>query len=139
MTVQVRDLTALVQVFDMAASVAFYRDLLGFEIVAQSRPGDSFDWAWLKKAGASLMLNTAYEAHRRPAVPDPVRRAGHADTTFFLDCADVDEAYDYLRSKGLAVEPPVVRDYGMKQLNVTDPDGYGLCFQCPAEPAIAKP
>ena len=27
------------------------------------------------------------------------------------------------------VEPAVVRDYGMKQLGLKDPDGYGLCFQ----------
>lgn len=28
--------------------------------------------------------------------------------------------------------PPAVRDYGMRQLCVNDPDGYNLCFQRPA-------
>jgi hypothetical protein len=29
-------------------------------------------------------------------------------------------------------DPPKVAPYGMKQLYVTDPDGYILCFQWPA-------
>jgi glyoxylase I family protein len=30
------------------------------------------------------------------------------------------------------VNEPKVAPYGMKQLYVRDPDGYGLCFQWPA-------
>ncbi len=33
----------------------------------------------------------------------------------------------------LRVEKPTIAPYGMKQLSVTDPDGYELCFQWPAE------
>jgi catechol 2,3-dioxygenase-like lactoylglutathione lyase family enzyme len=47
------------------------------------------------------------------------------------DCADVDAACAYLRRKGIDVSEPVVRDYGMKQLYLNDPDGYEICFQCP--------
>ena len=133
MPIKVHALTPLIEVFDMPTSVAFYRDVIGFDVVMQSCPGDNFDWGLLRMGNAELMLNTAYEADQRPAVPDPVRRAGHSDTTLFFYCPNVDEAYEYLRSKGIAVEKPVVRVYGMKQLSVTDPDGYGLCFQYPAE------
>jgi catechol 2,3-dioxygenase-like lactoylglutathione lyase family enzyme len=115
----------------MPASVAFYRDIIGFEVVQQSRSGDHFDWALLRMGKASLMLNTCYEAHERPAEPDAARWAGHGDTTLYFDCLELDEAYEYLRSKGVAVKKPVVRDYGMKQLSMSDPDGYGLCFQHP--------
>ena len=130
---KVSDLTPLIQVFDMPRSVAFYRDVIGFEIVMQSQPGDHFDWALLRMGGAELMLNTAYKAPDRPAIPDAARWAGHGDTTLYIGCPNVDEAYEYLRSKGVAVERPVIRDYGMKQLNVTDPDGYAVCFQCPVK------
>ena len=81
------------------------------------------------------MLNTAYEADECPAVPDSTRRAGHSDTTLFFGCPNVDEAYEYLRSKAVTVEKPVIRDYGMKPLTVIDPDGYGLCFQHPEKAA----
>jgi hypothetical protein len=100
-----------------------------------SRPGDHFDWALLQADGASLMLNTAHESDERPAVPDSTRRAGHGDTTLFFGYPNVDEVYEYLRSKGVAAEKPVIRDYGMKQLTVIDPDGYGLCFQHPEKAA----
>jgi glyoxylase I family protein len=31
------------------------------------------------------------------------------------------------------VDPPKVAWYGMKQLSLTDPDGFGICFQWKAE------
>jgi hypothetical protein len=45
----------------------------------------------------------------------------------------VDAAYRYLVSKGLDLKEPTVASYGMKQLSLKDPDGYGICFQWPAE------
>jgi hypothetical protein len=78
------------------------------------------------------MLNTMYENDDRPSAPDPAREAAHADTTLFFECPDLDAAYAHLRSRGVDVDPPVVRVYGMKQLSVTDPDGYALCLQWPA-------
>ena len=126
-------LTPLIEVFDMPTSLAFYRDVIGFEVTMQSRPGEDFDWCLLRMDGAELMLNTAYERQERPAVPDPARWAGHSHTTLFFACSNLDDAYRHLLSKGLAVDEPVVRAYGMRQLNVVDPDGYGLCFQYPVE------
>lgn len=41
----------------------------------------------------------------------------------------MDQAYRQLRDHGLSVAEPVIQGYGMKQLYVTDPDGYTLCFQ----------
>lgn len=122
----------LLQVFDMPTAVHFYRDVLGLVIVSQSRPGDKFDWAWLKGKGAELMLNTAYEEDSRPAAPDPARIAAHEDTGLYFGCEDLDGAYQHLRAHGLYVKEPKVAPYGMRQLYVRDPDGYCLCFQCPA-------
>ena len=132
MAIDIRGLAPLFEVFDMPASIHFYRDVLGFEIVTTSRPGDHFGWALLRLNGVELMLNTAYEDGERPAAPDPVREAGHADTALFFGCADLDGAYRSLRAQGLDVEEPAIRHYGMKQLSVRDPDGYSLCFQWPA-------
>ncbi len=131
MGIGARGVCPLLEVFDMKASLRFYRDLLGFEVVESAPPGDRCDWALLRLDEAELMLNTAYEADERPAAPDLARAAGHADTTLFFSCPDVDAAFALLRERGVAVEPPVVQGYGMKQLTLRDPDGYGLCFQWP--------
>lgn len=140
MALDLRGLTILLQVYDMPASVHFYRELLGFEIVTASPllPGNRFHWALLRRGEVELMLNTAYEFdEERPVPADPARVAAHGDTILYFGCPDVDAVYDELRGKGIAVEPPEVARYGMKQLNVRDPDGYALVFQW-RETAIAS-
>ena len=134
MGIDVSGVCTLLQVFDMPASVRFYRDVLGFEIVATSvRDGDQFDWGLLRLNDTNLMLNTAYEQDNRPAQPDPARIAAHGDTCLYFRCEDVDAAYHHLRTHGIDVAEPKVAPYGMKQLYVSDPDGYMLCFQWPSE------
>lgn len=134
MAIQVRGLAPLLQVFDMPTSIKFYRDVLGFEIISTSKPGsDNFGWAFLRLNGAELMLNTAYDDDMRPPVPDPVRIAAHDDTAIYFACPDVDAAYAQLLERGIDVSEPRIAPYGMKQLYVTDPDGYNLCFQWPAK------
>ena len=123
----------LLQVFDMPTSVRFYRDVLGFEIIATSpREGDQFDWGLLRLNDANVMLNTAYEQETRPSHPDAARVAAHRDTCLYFACPDVDAAYRQLLAHGIDVKEPKVAPYGMKQLYVSDPDGYELCFQWPA-------
>ncbi len=130
MSIEVSGVCALLQVFDMPTSVRFYRDALGFEVVSTSpRDGDQFDWGLLRLGDAKVMLNTAYEHSDRPAGPDASRAAAHADTTLYFRCPDVDAAYRHLKSHGIDVKPPEVAPYGMKQLYVSDPDGYLLRFQ----------
>ena len=136
MAVAIEGTTPLFQVYDVPTSVAFYRDVLGFEIIRTSRPftsaKDDFGWALLRLNGVELMLNNAYENNVRPPAPDPVRAAGHADTILYFACRNVDAVYAHLLEHGVAASEPTIAYYGMKQVYVTDPDGYGLCFQWPA-------
>jgi glyoxylase I family protein len=122
----------LFEVFDMPTSIAFYRDVIGFEIVATNKEIDTdpaqVDWAWLRLNDVDLMLNTAYEEGERPPVRDPNRVFGHG-VCLYAGCPDVDAAYEHLRARGIDVKPPKLAPYGMKQLYVRDPDGYNLCFQ----------
>jgi glyoxylase I family protein len=59
------------------------------------------------------------------------RWRGHADTTLYMGCNELDAIYKLLASKGVTVEPPTLAQYGMHQMYVIDPDGYRLCFQHP--------
>lgn len=131
MAIEVRGAAPLLQVFDMPASIAFYRDVLGFRVVSTS-PDEPWDWVWLRLGEVDLMLNTAYEENARPPAPDPARVAAHQDTCIYFGCPDVDAAYAYLRGRGVDAAEPRVAPYGMKQLYLTDPDNYALCFQWPA-------
>ena len=136
MALDIQELAPLFQVFDMPTSIRFYRDLLGFELVQTSKTlseqPDDVNWAMLRLNGATLMLNTAYEPGYRPPAPDPTRIAAHSDSSLYFGCPDVDRAYRQLLALGIDVKEPVIAPYGMKQLNVIDPDGYHLWFQWPA-------
>ena len=124
----------LLQVFDMPTAIHFYRDVLGLKVDAMSQPdrGDDVGWVMLKGKGVELMLNTAYDEGERPAAPDPARVATHGDTGLFFGCKDLDAAYQHLRGHGVDLKEPKVAPYGMRQLSFKDPDGYGICFQWPA-------
>jgi len=129
---EIRGMAPLFQVFDMPASVRFYRDQLGFEIMStDGKPPDNFDWVLLRLDGVELMLNTAYEAEDRPSAPDPARVAAHGDTSIYFGCPDVDATFAWLRARGVAVKEPTLTSYGFKSMSVKDPDGYDLVFHWP--------
>jgi len=131
MSIQLRGVCTLLQVFDMPTSIRFYRDVLGFEVLRTTTPreGDQFDWGLLQLDDVQVMLNTAHEQDHRPAQPDPGRIKAHRDTCLYFGCPDVDAAYRHLQAQGIDVEEPQIAPWGSKQLYVRDPDGYQLCFQ----------
>lgn len=139
MPLDLRGLCPLIQVLDMPTSLAFYRDVIGFSVVSHSPPADpahpdDVGWVWLRHGTAELMLNTAYDPDdERPAELPLARVAAHEDTCLYIGSPNVDDVYAHLRAHGVAVEPPRVAYYGMKQLMLRDPDGYGVCFQWQAE------
>jgi glyoxylase I family protein len=128
----IKGLAPLLFVFDMPTALHFYRDVLGFEVISTSQPGDNCGWALLRLKGVDLMLNTAYDEGERPAVPDPARVLAHGDTSLYFGCEDLDAAYKHLCAHSVTAQEPRVAPYGMRQLYFTDPDGYSLCFQWPA-------
>ncbi len=134
MTVDLRGMAPLLQVFDMPASLRFYCDVLGFEVIGCAGEAPNCGWALLKFGDTELMLNTAYEDDARPASPDPARMAAHEDTTLYFGCPDLHGLHAHLRSRGIAAEPPARTGYGFDAVGVRDPDGYGLCFFWPATP-----
>lgn len=133
MTIPVRGMIPLLQVFDMPASLRFYCNQLGFELVQSAGPENDVGWVMLRLGGAQLMLNTQFELHDRPSAQDPKRTAAHGDTALYFGCPDVDAAYQHFRAQGLPVKSPYVTGYGYKAVDVKDPDGYHLCFHWPAE------
>lgn len=134
MTPSLQGLTPLLQVFDMPDSLRFYRDVMGLEVASTSpaRGPDDFDWVLLRTGDAQLMLNTAFEAGKRPSARDASWKAAHRDVGLFFGCRDLDHAYGHLRDAGISLAPPKTAAYGMKQLWLEDPDGYTVCLQWPA-------
>ena len=129
MSITATNVTTLLQVFDMRKSVAWYCDVLGFVVLQKHEPEGHLYWTMLKLGDAVIMLNAKYEDDKRPQTPP---RSDHGDVTLYFACPDVDQAYEHIRAKLPRTNPPKVTYYGMKQLTITDPDGFDLCLQQPA-------
>lgn len=132
MTIEIRGMAPLIQVYDIGISLHFYRDILGFTLTSSPNwSGEYLDWALLEWGEVQLMLNTIYERDSHPPQPDAARSVHHDDTCLYFSCPDVDGAYEHFRAKGLKIDPPKNAGYGMRQLYLHDPDGYNICFQWP--------
>jgi glyoxylase I family protein len=141
MPLDIRGLTPLLSVYDMPTSVRFYRDVLGFEIAMSSPPIDEvmFHWCLLRLGSAELMLNDEYESNsERPAQRPSAFTEAHGKVCLYIGCPDVDAAYEDLKNKVPTIRKPSIANYGMKQLYLTDPDGYGICFQWTAQEATVS-
>ncbi len=68
-------------------------------------------------------------ARIRPRVAGVSRCGGGTRPALYFGCRDVDDAYRYLREKGIELDAPTVAHYGMRQLYLKDPDGFTICFQ----------
>ena len=130
MPIKINGMTPLLQVFNMPRALGFYRDVLAFEVAADSGNGDDSSWVWLRLDDLNLMLNDQYEPGHVPPAPPAERTRWHDDTCLYFNCPDPDGMYEYLTSKNIDCKPPKVAPYAMKQLTLRDPDGYAICFQC---------
>ena len=74
MMLDIRGMAPLLQVFDLPVSLAFYRDILGFEIVQSTS-----DWAWLN-AVMSSSCSTQHTNLTR-ARQHPIQAASPRTTT----------------------------------------------------------
>jgi len=86
-------------------------------------------WAMLRNGAMQLMLNTKYEFdYERPLEPD--RMSGRDDFILCVTCEDADAAYRELQARGWTdIEEPTTASYGMREVQVRDPDRLRLCLQ----------
>lgn len=120
----VRAVWPLLFVQDLEPSIRFFRDRLGFTVVGQADDDGTVYWCRLERGAASIMLQQA------DAEDGPAEGRGRGVGLFFV-CDDVDDLYGEFIRRGLALAPPALADYGMKQVFVPEPNGYHVCFESP--------
>jgi catechol 2,3-dioxygenase-like lactoylglutathione lyase family enzyme len=110
---------------DVAASIAHYRDILGFDVTFEY--GKPTFYACLCRDEVALHLIDASRTERLP---------GNGAICIFVN--DVDKLYNDLRErKARVVKEPQTYPYGMRDFDVLDPDGNQLVFGMEAEAATA--
>jgi catechol 2,3-dioxygenase-like lactoylglutathione lyase family enzyme len=123
---------AILAVADVEASVAFYRDQLGFELEASY---DDPPYATLALGGTRLSLaEEGHEAEDRPGVtmtaPEDRSRLQVALVLEVIDCRG---AYEELGSAGVEfLAEPFSPPWGGARCFAVDPDGYLVELEQPA-------
>jgi len=129
------DLIPMLICSDVQKSIAFYRDVLDFEVVDRMDDVGRSGWASLRNGRAQLMLASP------TYVPLAPRIAGrHPQSVYYFYPEDVVALHASVRAKGWDATDLAVRFYGMKEFEVVDPDGHVLVFGGDTdEPVTSEP
>jgi catechol 2,3-dioxygenase-like lactoylglutathione lyase family enzyme len=116
----------LFNVADVDASLAFWRNVLGFEVVARFEDGGRAMFAQLRSGETEIMLNgRGGDPAARQARPH------YTEAVFYFRVGDVHALYRDLKTKGLSPSEPETQTYGVDEIYLRDPDGYELSFMSP--------
>ena len=111
---------------DVAASLSFYQDVLGFAIKQSVPEAAPHVFVMLDRDGVMVFLNdiTAAAHDYPPALSMP---QGGTAALFFI-ISDVDAFHDTVADKVKVIMPLKTQFYGLREFAVTDPDGHILTF-----------
>jgi catechol 2,3-dioxygenase-like lactoylglutathione lyase family enzyme len=101
------------RVANMEASVRFYQDVLGLEIIYGSE-GSSFTSLRTKDGATILNLERG--------------NAGTRWGRLIFHVSDVDRLWEYLVEKGFHPDSPRDASWGERYFHMPDPDGHELSF-----------
>jgi catechol 2,3-dioxygenase-like lactoylglutathione lyase family enzyme len=105
------------RVANMGASVRFYRDVLGLEIIYGGE--EAFFSSLRTKDGRNPILNLE---QGKPATE-------WGRLIFYV--VDVDASWTYLKGRGFEPERPREASWGERYFHMPDPDGHELSFARP--------
>ncbi len=109
---------------DVQRSVAFYRDLFGFQETFRTPETGRPDHAEVRLGSLVLGLASAESLRRVHGV---VAGAGPPQADLVLWTEDVDQAYAFLQTKGVRpLSPPHDFSEALRAAWVADPDGHAL-------------
>lgn len=111
---------------DVARSLSFYRDVLGFTIKESVPAAEPYVFVMLERDAAMVFLNDikAAEEDYPPAASMP---PGGTVAMFFV-IEGVDAFHDQVAPRATVIMPLKTQFYGMREFAVTDPDGHILTF-----------
>lgn len=116
----IQTIVPVLRVADVSRSIAWYRDVLGFtpDPFPDKPP---YVFAILRQGDNEIMLRRQPSCQRDPAMQD-------WDVYFRLTGGKLTELYAQLRQYTTITRRLERMPYGMTEFEVTDPDGWRLCF-----------
>jgi catechol 2,3-dioxygenase-like lactoylglutathione lyase family enzyme len=115
---------AIMPVRDLTASIAFYRDGLGFTLIEHDAEAGL---ARIDANGYPVLLTGPDAASIAPN-PDVIHEVVRPEGTLYVFARDLDWLQTALAERGVAGVGLVERPWGDRTLTVRDPDGYTVSF-----------
>ncbi|MCA8912573.1 MAG: VOC family protein [Planctomycetes bacterium] len=116
-------LTPMLICSDVQASIKFYEEALGLEVTNRMDDVGKTGWASMGKDGIHLMLASPEYFPEMPKVQD---RYFQAQYYFYVD--DLEGLREHIVSKGYEPTGIIEQSYGMREVEMPDPDGHILIF-----------
>ena len=120
-------LTPHLFVEDIQLSIAFYRDVMDFE-VTRAEPADNPTFASLKRGDSGLMLSPygeSFDGWKMVGEARERRGTGGA-ISLYIECLEPLEA-EYARAQAAGatiIDPLAARPWGQTEFTMADPDGF---------------
>jgi catechol 2,3-dioxygenase-like lactoylglutathione lyase family enzyme len=121
-----KKLTPNLIVSDVARSVAFYRDVLGFTVEATVPDEAPYVFASVQSGPAEIFLNAPDPATAE--YPAFKNRPIGGTLTLFMEVAGIRQSHDALKDRVRIVLPLEHKWYGVTEFAFEDPDGYVITF-----------
>jgi uncharacterized glyoxalase superfamily protein PhnB len=119
-------LTPNLMVEDVARTLAFYADVLGFETVMTLPETAPYDFAIVRRDHVELMFQSRQSLSEN--VPALAGAAIGASQTFYIEVTGLRELYESLRGKLEIVVDLHTTFYGTQEFYLRDLNGYILSF-----------
>ena len=121
-----KKLTPNLLVADVSRSLAFYRDVLGFEVEFTVPNEPPYVFVAVHAGPVEIFLNAPEPAIAEyPAFKD---RPIGGTLTLFIEVAGVRRLHDELRDRVKVAMPLEKKWYGLTEFAIEDPDGYLITF-----------
>jgi catechol 2,3-dioxygenase-like lactoylglutathione lyase family enzyme len=126
MSYDLKSLTPNLIVSDVARSIGFYRDVLGFSLGPTVPEAAPYVFAIVESGPVRIFLNAPEPAIAEyPAFAD---RPSGGTLTLFIEVERIADVYADLKDRVNVVMPLEKKWYGVTEFAFADPDGYLITF-----------
>lgn len=126
MTIQMKNLTPNLMVEDVNQTVDFYKDVLGFDLIATVPEMGQFNWAMMKQGNVEMQFQL--RASLTEELPIFKDRAIGGTLTLYIGVEGVEDLHERLKDRVIIVQAMHKTFYGTQEFAIQDSNGFVISF-----------
>ena len=126
MTIILKNLTPNLMVEDVNQTVDFYKNVLGFDVLATVPETGHFNWAMLKQGGVEMQFQA--RASLTEEIPSFKDKAIGGALTLYIGVEGIKELYERLKDKVTIVQDMHTTFYGTQEFAIQDCNDFVISY-----------